>query len=1279
MDGFARHLLVALLLQFAIVNCCAQTDAQTPTAFVSYVCRHKSCDDVAKVLRPLLPGPTDNQTNDAGIQLVVDRDQNRLLISGPKYVHNIAKRLVSEVDQPSAVAPQGTPELTVRTYKIPARLHQTFARQLKSKIGNALRLSSDADSGRVFVSASKEAHSLVAQTAASLTGELQTDLPTLNPITYREAPRPQAVPVSQGAPATQATTPTYPVTSASAERDNAGKHPRFIRVPDGQIDRVQQQLMAIFGTRLQVNTRGERQVFVLTTSGKKPTRVEVEFDRMRSGVLVGGSDPALSQLTTLIESLFRSTTPGQGTKVFGLRRDNHQKLREVIESGSRENRLRTQANNTSRVRRLPSFPSDPDGTIQPVQYLETEANRGPVLLAQATGTPVAPNNAPSSAIPQSAPGEVGPVRQFEGVDVESLPDLDVIILRGPDQDLDQLAEIIQQLELISQDTQPEVRVYPLEYAQSEAIAEVVREVSEDLVSGRQGRVSVLPLVKPNSILIIGWGDAVVATEELVKQLDRPVAPESQSEVFRLKHGSATQVQQTLQNFFQNRGGLGPRVQLATDQATNSLIVYAAPRDLEEIRKLIGDIDSAEGDAVNRAQVFKIENALATDVAETLQQAIQGVGGDGERTAALELLDADGRRILRSGTLRNVQITPNARNNTLIISSPQGNLELIEALIRQLDTPSGQAKIKVFRIVNGDAASLIQTLRSLIPSAAPGGAGGASQLSATGEAGLAPLRFSLDARSNSIIATGADGDLLIVEALLAKLDQTTTMQRKTAVYRLRNSPAIDIANAVNQYLLSRRQLDSAVPGQSNAFAEIEREVVVVPEPIANKLILAATPRYFEEIQALIEKLDESPPQVMIQVLIAEVTLDDADEFGIELGLQDSVLFDRSLLGDLLTTNVTENISTADGIVTTTQDIIQAATNIPGLAFNSTGPLGNSGSSQSINNADQIGSQGISNFSLGRTNEQLGFGGLVLSASSRNLSILLRALRESRRVEVLSRPQIRTLDNQPAYIQVGERVPRIIGSTTNQFGTSNSVQLEDVGLILGVTPRVSPDGKVVMEIDAEKSAVGSVNEGIPISASLDGATVVRSPRVETTTAQATVAAADGETIVLGGLITENSEYVHRSVPFLGDIPLIEKLFRYDSYTKRRSELLIILTPHVIRTPEDNERIKQVEMARMSWCACDVYKLMDDIGYVPEESFEHVDMGSPEVIYPDLNPTGDLDGVMMQGEVQSLTPPEPFSGEPLPGESFSGESFSGEPLIELAPQELMPANRIQVGGGQ
>ncbi|MEZ6046154.1 MAG: type II and III secretion system protein [Planctomycetaceae bacterium] len=358
-------------------------------------------------------------------------------------------------------------------------------------------------------------------------------------------------------------------------------------------------------------------------------------------------------------------------------------------------------------------------------------------------------------------------------------------------------------------------------------------------------------------------------------------------------------------------------------------------------------------------------------------------------------------------------------------------------------------------------------------------------------------------------------------------------------------------------------------------------------------------------------------VMIQVLIAELALNDTDEFGVELGLQDSLLFDRSLLGDLTTTTNTTQVTTNNGVTTVTEEVIQSATNTPGFNFNNF-PLGNRGSTKSLSTSNDLAGQALSHFDVGRVNSQLGFGGLVLSAGSENINILVRALKESRRLEVLSRPQIMTLDNQPAFIQVGERVPRVVNTTLNQFGQVNTVELENVGLIVAVTPRISPEGNVVMEIDAEKSELGPEADGIPISTSADGE-ILRSPRINLTTASTTVSADNGETIILGGLITKSTAKIARRVPYLADIPLLGDLFRFDSRSVRRTELLIILTPYIVNNPQDMDRIKQIEEARMHWCAADVAAIHYDNAFCVDGN---CDMDSQlQVIFPDENPRGDF----------------------------------------------------------
>jgi type II secretion system protein D len=885
-----------------------------------------------------------------------------------------------------------------------------------------------------------------------------------------------------------------------------------------------------------------------------------------------------------------------------------------------------------------------------------------VMPASPTGEQV---NAPDSGQDPDAPVSL-PLPQFEGVQLQMLPELDAVILRGRDRQLTDLAEIIKRLDEASRLSRPEIEVVPLQHVNSESLASLIATSQEKFIGGRQGRVSVSPLGSPNALLLIGWGESMIAMKELILKLDQPSSSDSSFTVIPLKEALATDVQTQLQSFFKARPGLSPVIQSASDSRSNLLIVHASPRDLLEIRKLIEQLDVKPYEDKHAAKVFQLKHTLAADTAKALQQALSTTAAT--KNKSIELYDDQNRSVATSGLLGSVQVSTNDRTNAIIVSCPPENMPLIEQFIEQLDSPGAVAKIKIFPIKNATAASLVETLRSLLPTASGTASSTAQLSSAPDESSLLPLRFTVDIRGNNIIAVGSEGDLKIVEAIIFRLDESDAVQRKSSVYRLKNSPAVDVALAINEFLRNKRQVENIGPDASNPFEQLEKEVVLVPEPVQNKLILSATPRYYDEISKLIEDLDQQPPQVMIQVMIAEIVLGNTDEFGIEMGIQDSVLFDRSLLGGLLTRTNTTTTSTPAGVVTDTSQEIVAASNTPGFDFNSTLPLGNSGSGRALGSSGRTGGQGISNFSVGRGNETLGFGGLVLSASSENISFLLRALQDSRRLEILSRPQVLTLDNQQAFIQVGQRVPRIVRSSINVQGFQNSdVELENVGLIIGVTPRISPDGNVVMEIDAEKSKLGPDSEGIPISISPNGQ-VIRAPRVDTVTAQATVSAADGETIILGGLISRSTRTIHRQVPWLGDIPIIKHLFSYDLNEVQRTELVIIMTPHVVRSPGDMERLKQAEFARISWCEADVFDIHGDV--FPQNGVLDqigVDDDCP-VVYPDLAPRGLLDSSQRPGVISSPLDEDPAYSRPseiIPApDSSSSLKKPSTPYVAVGP---------------
>ena len=402
-------------------------------------------------------------------------------------------------------------------------------------------------------------------------------------------------------------------------------------------------------------------------------------------------------------------------------------------------------------------------------------------------------------------------------------------------------------------------------------------------------------------------------------------------------------------------------------------------------------------------------------------------------------------------------------------------------------------------------------------------------------------------------------------------------------------------------------------------------MVVGEDFSNKVIVSVSERYYDEVLQLLSDLDKRPDMVMVKCLIAEVDLGTTEEFGVELGIQDSLLFNRS--------------------------VVTAGVPVPGFNFNNQALGGNAGAAGAAR--DQVAGQALSNFGLGRTNSELGYGGLVLSASNESVSVLLRALQEARRLDILSRPQVMMLNNQAGEVQVGASVPFIGDSIVNGLTTTNSVEFIEVGLILSVVPRISPDGLVVLDVLADKSELGSIEDGIPISISASG-DVLRQPQINRSRAETIVSARDGQTVILGGLITKSRTAFERKVPYLADIPLLGRLFKTEGVAEDRRELLIILTPHIVRDDADLNRVNAEEYARMSWCLGNVIETHGDIGPTPiGEMFEE------ELIYSEMagdgqpapaggsnqfvpNPTG----VSAPGETTPTPMPLPNQLQPTPG---------------------------------
>jgi type II secretion system protein D len=869
-----------------------------------------------------------------------------------------------------------------------------------------------------------------------------------------------------------------------------------------------------------------------------------------------------------------------------------------------------------------------------VRMAETGRGAAPTAIARLEPNQIEGPMAGPGGPPGQQPNENKPNDKDEGsgltgsVQVELLEGLDVIVIRGKKKDIDQVSSIIDQIEKLSTQTEPSIEVYPLANVNCEAVATLVRELYNEVYYARLGTVSIIPLVKPNSLLLVGRKENVQTVIELAKKLDTPVSPDSEFRVFPLKHATASSVVTTIMDFYTSRSsnnvGLSPRVYATADVRSNAVIVQAGPRDMIEIAALVKRLDTATSPVVNEVQIVKLEHTPADQLVNVLQSAfnVKGYvpqtnqqGGFGmqqqqqqatatpdQRTAILRFLTIDakkGAHSLQSGILNDVRITADVRSNSIVVSAPAESMELLVTLIRELDRlPLSEAQVKVFTITSGDASALASMLQQLFTSSSQqrsGNTGGAfggmfggntqNQQSVVLEGGesLIPVRLAVDTRTNSIIASGDKSNLDIMEALLLRLDGTDVRNRKNHVYRLKNSPANEVGQAIQNYLQQVQQMQSQSGGILSSYALVEQEVIVVPETVSNTLIVSATPKYYDDIERIIKEIDARPPMVLIQVLLAEVTLNDNEEFGVELGLQDGLLFDRSTA------------------------LTSAAAGTPGYNF-----IGQALGNGSTANASQVGSQGTTNFGVGRTNGNLGYGGFALSASSESVSLLIRALKENDRLEILSRPQVQTLDNQMAMVFSGKQVPFVGNTSSTSFGQNYQVSNQMVGLQLQVTPRISPDNLVVMTLSAINSAIDP-GAGVPVTA-VSGQ-VITQPIIDQTSAQTTVSAMDGHTIVLGGLITKTKSEIHRKVPWLGDVPYLGRLFRYDFVQNTKKELLIVMTPHVVRTQEDADAMRKIESSRMNWCLADVIKLTGD-NSLRQRSSDWSDQETP-VVYPDLDP--------------------------------------------------------------
>ena len=309
-------------------------------------------------------------------------------------------------------------------------------------------------------------------------------------------------------------------------------------------------------------------------------------------------------------------------------------------------------------------------------------------------------------------------------------------------------------------------------------------------------------------------------------------------------------------------------------------------------------------------------------------------------------------------------------------------------------------------------------------------------------------------------------------------------------------------------------------------------VISIAPDSRSLIVIADEETTRQIFQVVSNLDRPKPQVLIKVVFLEVTHNDNSDIGLE------GTFSKNI-GNSWFSGLTTNFTVVSNTI------------VPGTIS----PAKNG----SVLSASQL-------FGAGSAASTLPTTAGVYQLLGQDYQVTLHAIAQSGKARVLSRPSIVARNNQPATILVGQSVPLITSVRYDTLGNAiNGITYTDVGIILRVTPFITPNGLVEMILSPEISSV-SKTDTTPLSSSAGGANAVNAPFIDKRSADTVVVTPDGQTVIIGGMIQNSKADSESKIPFLGDIPLLGNLFKRKAKNDTKTELLIFLTPHIIQAPTE-----------------------------------------------------------------------------------------------------------------
>ncbi len=540
------------------------------------------------------------------------------------------------------------------------------------------------------------------------------------------------------------------------------------------------------------------------------------------------------------------------------------------------------------------------------------------------------------------------------------------------------------------------------------------------------------------------------------------------------------------------------------------VISSKPVSAGELYQLFLSILDVHGyAAVRSGEVVRvIQNKDARSAPVGVSDGQAGITSEEYVTQVLRLDNISAAKlipVLRPLVPQQAHMAAYAPSNAIIISDISSNIDKIRDIIERMDKSAVQ-QTDVIKLRYAVAEDVVKMLDQLNKSEAKAAGGEQETL------------LVADSRTNSVLVSGDELERARMRSLIEHLDTPLEQSGNVKVIYLEYANAVDIAEVLTRVMKNISELEPAEgikAGGSGGTSTIEADEGT------NALIITADTDEMAALEAVIQRLDIRRAQVLVEAIIVEMEVIDGQDLGLQWLFADNSGFYGSNI------NADDVRAARIGAAVLPEDSDDNEVNLGSLA------------------AALAGTPGVS----------LGWGQV---SDGLSMTVILNALKETKNANILSTPSLLTLDNQEAYITVGQNVPFVTGSFTNSGGGDGAqnpfqtIQRENVGITLKVTPHINEGDAVVLDISQEVSSLSG------LSVTQTASDIITNERkIETK-----VLAVDGQVVVLGGLIKDDVQDAQQKVPLLGDIPYLGRLFRSDAEQVTKQNLMVFIRTTIIR---------------------------------------------------------------------------------------------------------------------